>query len=229
MKYLIINGDDFGASRGINRAMLELYELGVLTSASLMIAMPAADDAVKLAKDVPGLGVGLHVMLTSEDGDPLLDFDDAGRCAQAIVSQIESFCESLSELPTHIDAHQNVHRDPRLTPLFKGAAARYGLPLREHSAARYFSSFYGQWDGEPHPEHISVDSLLGMLETELQDGVTELSCHPGYVGDDFHSSYNVERELELRTLSSPRLREFLQANDVQLIGFRDLRSLTHAS
>jgi chitin disaccharide deacetylase len=228
VKYLIVNGDDFGASRGINRAMLELHELGVLTSVSLMIDMPAADDAVTLAKGAPGLGIGLHVMLTSEDGEPLLDFDDAASCSEAIRSQLDAFCASLDEPPTHIDSHQNVHRDARLGPLFEEAASRFDLPLREHSPARYFSSFYGQWDGEPHPEHVSIDSLLRMLESEVREGITELSCHPGYVGDDFVSPYNLERELELQTLSDPRLREFFRAADVKLIDFRNVYTLSHA-
>ena len=80
------------------------------------------------------------------------------------------------------------------------------MPLREHSPVRYFSSFYGQWDGEPHPEQIGIDNLLRMLEIELGGGVLELSCHPGHTGNDFTSPYDGERELEVRTLSDPRLR-----------------------
>jgi predicted glycoside hydrolase/deacetylase ChbG (UPF0249 family) len=225
VKYLIINGDDFGASRGINRAILELYELGVLTSTSLMIGMPATADAVRLAKDAAGLGVGLHVTLTEEDGAALLDFDDAARCSEAIEVQIDAFSAALDRLPTHLDAHQNVQRDPRLTAAFKRAASNYRLPLREHSPVRYFSSFYGQWDGVTHPEQIGIDNLLAMLKTELRDGVTELSCHPGYAGADFASSYDGERELELQTLSDPRLREFVRDNAVKLISFGDVEAV----
>jgi chitin disaccharide deacetylase len=227
VKYLIVNADDFGASRGINRAILDLHELGVVTSASLMTTMPAADDAVKLAKTNSTLGVGLHVTLTDEDAAASVDFDDAASSVAAIQAQIDAFSAKLDRLPTHLDTHQNVHRDPRLTPLFKDIARRYELPLREHSAVRYFSNFYGQWDGDFHPEQISVESLLHMLETELSEGsITELSCHPGYVGADFASPYHSERELELRTLSNPRLREFLQAHAVKLISFRDVRAVT---
>ncbi len=227
MKYLIVNADDFGASRGINRAILELHELGVVTSASLMMKMPAADDAVRLAKASPTLGVGLHVTLTDEDTVPSVDFDDAASCKAAIQAQIEAFSEQFDSLPTHLDTHQNVHRDPRLTPLFKDIARRYELPLREHSAVRYFSNFYGQWDGDFHPEQVGLETLLQMLETELRDGsITELSCHPGYVGADFASPYHSERELELQTLSNPRLREFLRAEGVKLITFRDVQTVT---
>lgn len=45
MRYLIINGDDFGASRGINRSIVELHQLGLLSSTSVMIDMPAAMQA----------------------------------------------------------------------------------------------------------------------------------------------------------------------------------------
>ena len=223
MKYLIVNGDDFGASRGINRGIVELYEKGVLTSTSLMIAMPAAKKAVELARKAPGLGVGLHVALTDEDCAELVDFSDAARCAAEIESQVERFSSLLGRLPTHLDSHQNVHRDERLLPLFVSIAQRYGLPLREHSPVRYFSNFYGQWDGEPHPEHIGVESLLRMLDDELSDGVTELSCHPGYSVPDFESPYDAEREIEIRTLSDARVREYLEARDVTLINFSDLR------
>ncbi len=227
MKYLIVNADDFGASRGINRGILELHESGVVTSASLMMGMPAADHAVKLAKANPALGVGLHVTLTDEDTVASVDFNDAASCKAAIQAQIDAFSAQLGSLPTHLDSHQNVHRDPRLTPLFKDIAMRHGLPLREHSAVRYFSNFYGQWDGDFHPEQIGLESLLQMLETELRDGsITELSCHPGYVGADFASPYHSERELELRTLSNPRLREFLLAGAVKLISFRDVPAVT---
>ena len=45
MKSLIVNGDDFGASQGINLGILEAHEKGILTSASLMVDMPASTDA----------------------------------------------------------------------------------------------------------------------------------------------------------------------------------------
>ena len=46
VKYLIVNADDLGASRGINRAIFELHERGIVTSTSLMIRLPAAAEAV---------------------------------------------------------------------------------------------------------------------------------------------------------------------------------------
>lgn len=232
MKYLIVNGDDFGASHGVNRGIMEVHRRGALTSASLMILMPAAAEAVALAKTAPDLSVGLHVALTNEDTTPTVDFNDARACAGEIERQIGKFCDLMGALPTHLDTHQNVHRDERLRQLFVEAATRYSLPLREHSAVRYFSNFYGQWDEIAHPEHISIESLLHMLRQELRHGITELSCHPGYMGPDFASPYNIEREIEVRTLSDPQFLEFLRDGGVRLINFRDVpvpsKRLAHA-
>lgn len=60
---LIINGDDFGYSKAVNRAIIQAHREGVLTSASLMVNEYAADEAVKLAKANPNLAVGLHLVL----------------------------------------------------------------------------------------------------------------------------------------------------------------------
>ncbi|MBP6821350.1 MAG: hopanoid biosynthesis-associated protein HpnK [Acidobacteria bacterium] len=60
---LIINGDDFGYSEAVNRAIVQAHRKGVLTSASLMVNERAAAEAVELAKANPGLAVGLHLVL----------------------------------------------------------------------------------------------------------------------------------------------------------------------
>lgn len=60
---LIINGDDFGYSDAVNRAIIQAHREGVLTSASLMVNEHAADAAVALAKTHPSLAVGLHLVL----------------------------------------------------------------------------------------------------------------------------------------------------------------------
>jgi len=225
VKYLIVNADDFGASRGINRAIVDLCEGGIVTSASLMIAMPATSEAVRFAERSSKMSIGLHVALTDENAEPLVDFNDPKRSAAVIARQIDIFCDRVGRLPSHLDSHQNVHRDERLLPLFLAAATRHSLPLREHSKARYFSSFYGQWDGEPHPEQIGIENLLSMMRTEINDEFTELSCHPGYCGPDFVSPYDKEREIELQTLSDPRFLEFLRNNSIALTNFREAASL----
>ncbi|MBZ5628348.1 MAG: ChbG/HpnK family deacetylase [Acidobacteriia bacterium] len=63
MKRLIINADDFGLTRGVNRAIVEAHERGVVTSATLMASGSEFDEAVALARRLPRLSVGCHVDL----------------------------------------------------------------------------------------------------------------------------------------------------------------------
>src|SRR5438046_987698 len=64
MKYLIVNADDFGYSARVNAAVEKVHREGVLTSASLMVTEEGREEAVELARQMPGLGVGLHVVTT---------------------------------------------------------------------------------------------------------------------------------------------------------------------
>jgi len=203
-------------SRGINRGIVEAHEAGVLTSTSLLVDGPASEDAVALAGAHPNLAVGLH-----------LELDAAGpeRVAVECERQLARFLELTREAPTHLDSHHDVHRDPRVLPHVLARARRAKVPVRGHSGARHLGKFYGQWGGRTHPEQIGVDGLLRLLDADVHEGVTELSCHPGYVEPGFRSSYVAEREVELRTLCDPRVRDGIRAREIQLIGFRDLPAL----
>ncbi|MCX6887608.1 MAG: hopanoid biosynthesis-associated protein HpnK [Verrucomicrobia bacterium] len=60
---LIVNADDFGRSGSINASVIQAHREGILTTASLMVNEPSCDEAVRLAKANPRLGVGLHLSL----------------------------------------------------------------------------------------------------------------------------------------------------------------------
>jgi hopanoid biosynthesis associated protein HpnK len=60
---LIVNADDFGLSHSVNEAVIRAHREGILTSASLMVNESGFDEAVKIAKENPSLGVGLHLTL----------------------------------------------------------------------------------------------------------------------------------------------------------------------
>jgi hopanoid biosynthesis associated protein HpnK len=60
---LIINADDFGRSVSINAAVIRAHREGVLTTTSLMVNEEGFPEAVRLAKENPRLGVGLHLSL----------------------------------------------------------------------------------------------------------------------------------------------------------------------
>lgn len=60
---LIVNADDFGLSSAVNAAVERAHREGILTTASLMTGGAACEDAVRLATQLPRLGVGLHLTL----------------------------------------------------------------------------------------------------------------------------------------------------------------------
>lgn len=225
MKYLIVNADDFGASHGINRGIIEAHRQGIVTSASLLVTTPWSEEAARLGRAAPELSVGLHINIDGDGREPDLAKSDASRLRAELDRQCRRFEALMGYPPTHLDSHHNVHQDPRRLPYFLDLARQCGVPLRNHGHVRYLSRFYGQWGGKTHLEQVSVDSLLHMLETEIQEGVTELSCHPGYIEPDFSSGYSSERETELETLCSPSIRVALAELQIQLVAFRDVYRL----
>jgi predicted glycoside hydrolase/deacetylase ChbG (UPF0249 family) len=184
--------------------------------------MPATEQAVELANELSSLSIGLHTNFTGEGTPAPVALDDLAGCRRELAAQLERFHELLERPPTHLDAHHNINRLAHLEGLFVEAAAVLGIPMREHSAVRYFPDFYGQWDGETHLEQISTDSLLRMLDQEIGSGITELSCHPGIVDAAFSSPYHREREMELATLCHPAVRSHIERSRIDLISYHDL-------
>jgi chitin disaccharide deacetylase len=209
MRYLIVNADDFGACSGVNRGIVEAHGHGIVTSTSLMVESSGAEEAAGLAAGCPELGVGLHATLDRAT-EPF-------GCYVAVEAQIRRFEDLLGRPPTHLDSHHHVHARAELLPVFRHLGRHHGIPLRGYSPVRWCRRFYGQWEGESHPEQISVRSLILILEQDLVDGVTELSCHPGLPDAALGSTYAAEREQELRTLCDVRVRHFLDRSGVTLI------------
>ena len=152
-KSLIVNADDFGLTRNVNQAIVELHRAGAVTSATLMARGAAFEHAVELAKAHPTLGVGCHVVLT--DGTPvsppqtiptLLGADGrsfraslqeflldvlrgrvkAAELEREIVAQIEEL--QLAGLHvTHLDTHKHTHVLPAVARALLRAAEATGV------------------------------------------------------------------------------------------------------
>ncbi|MBO0888735.1 ChbG/HpnK family deacetylase [Candidatus Bathyarchaeota archaeon] len=223
MKYLIVNGDDFGAGPGINLGVMEAHRSGILTSTSLLVNAKTSEEAAALGRASPNLSVGLHVDLRNELGNVVVG---SHGLRESLHLQFSRFEELMNRPPTHLDSHRNVHLNPRVLPVFLELAKKHGLPLRGHSPVRYFSKFYGQWGGRTHLEQVSVERLASMIETEIGDGVTELSCHPGHIDPNHATTYTIERETELRTLCDQRIREVLSEQAIRLISYHDFAKLS---
>lgn len=222
MKYLIVNADDFGYAPGINRGIIDAHERGIVTSTTMIVNGRAVDEAVALSRSHPELSVGLHVNFTNE-GERLVEFDDPRICRAELRRQFQLFRDLMGRLPTHIDSHQHVHRAPGRRPFFQELASEFNLPLRDERPVTFKGAFYAQWEhGVSDPSKVSLEAITRLVHEEVLEGVSELSCHPGYVDSDFECVYLADRELEVATLCDPRTRKMLEAEGVTLIGYAQL-------
>lgn len=149
---LIVTADDFGASPEVNAAVEKAHLDGILTAASLMVAGDAAADAVDRARRLPGLGVGLHLVLV--EGRPMLPpemipalVDGKGQfrtdmvrtaltifaspsarrqLAAEIEAQFAAFAATGLKLD-HVNAHKHFHLHPTIASTILRAGKRHGM------------------------------------------------------------------------------------------------------
>jgi predicted glycoside hydrolase/deacetylase ChbG (UPF0249 family) len=227
---LIVNADDFGQSPEINAGVIEAYENGIVTSASLMVRWPAAVEAADYGATHPGLSLGLHLDLSEwayqdEQWVPLYEVipetDEAG-VREEIDRQLGRFHELVGRSPTHIDSHQHVHRSQPVAGLLARLGSFLGVPVRDMTPGiTYSGTFYGQdARGYSVPEAVSVDSLVSIV-AGLPTGITELGCHPGGAVGSGATMYGPERAVEVASLCDPRVRIAIDEHAVRLCSFRD--------
>lgn len=152
MKFLIVTGDDFGASVAVNEAMETAHRQGILSTASLMVGAEGAADAVRRARALPDLRVGLHLVLVCGrpvlppgDVPDLVDADGAfstrlvragfsfffrprvrRQLAAEIRAQFERFRATGLALD-HVNAHNHMHLHPTVLGLVLRIGAEYGM------------------------------------------------------------------------------------------------------
>jgi chitin disaccharide deacetylase len=152
LRRLIVTADDFGAALEVNDAVEAAHRDGILTAASLMVAGAAAADAVRRARRMPSLRVGLHLVLVegrpvlpaaavshlvNSDGTLRSDLAALGtliacsaaarrELANEITAQFEAF--QATGLPLdHCNAHKHFHLHPVIGALLTRIGARFGL------------------------------------------------------------------------------------------------------
>lgn len=142
-KYLIVNADDFGASTGINRGIIECHQRGIVTSTSFMTTGKATEEAVALSLANPNLSIGLHFDVWGED-EREFDLSDTVAVRDEFRKQLDDFERLMGRLPTHIDSHRHAHRRPGMMPLFQELVAPLGVPLRDDGQVKFVGGFYAQ-------------------------------------------------------------------------------------
>ena len=149
---VIFNGDDFGLTSGINKGIIQSYQTGLLSSTSLVIGGEAFEEAIFLAKENPGLDIGVHLTLCDEqpvvhDDDHLSTilegsfFPSKEKILYLILtrkidySQVEiEWTKQIEKvlntgiLISHIDGHQYIHLFPGLFSICIRLAVKYRIP-----------------------------------------------------------------------------------------------------
>ncbi len=151
-RYLIVSADDFGLSLEVNEAVERAHRDGILQAASLMVAGPAAADAVRRARALPSLRVGLHVVtvngrpilpaarvpaLVDRDGNLPSDLVEAGvryffnprarrQLEAEIGAQFEAFGVTGLALD-HVNAQNHMHVHPTVASIILKIGRRYGM------------------------------------------------------------------------------------------------------
>jgi hopanoid biosynthesis associated protein HpnK len=152
VKSLVITADDFGAAIEVNEAVERAHRDGILTAASLMVSGAAAADAVRRARAMPSLRVGLHLVLV--EGRPALpaasvpdlvdghgnfrtDMARAGaamfflpkirrQLAAEIEAQFAAF-EATGLALDHVNAHKHFHLHPTIAALIVKIGKAHGV------------------------------------------------------------------------------------------------------
>ncbi|WP_227317741.1 chitin disaccharide deacetylase [Cedecea davisae] len=251
-RLLIINADDFGLSKAQNYGIIEAFHHGVVTSTTAMMNAEAIKHAAGLCARYPGLGVGMHFVLTL--GRPLTEMPvltrgegvlgkwiwemaeqgqlDLAEIRQELESQYQRFIDVFGIEPTHLDSHHHVHMIPEIFPIVAAFANAKGIPLRvdRDAAARDDIALAGVrstegFSSEFYGDAISEELLLESVDASAQrrEKSLEVMCHPSFVDNTLlKSNYCYPRLAELEVLTSSALKYALAERGYRLGTFRDI-------
>lgn len=246
---LVVNADDFGRSSSINEAVVRAHREGILTTASLMVNEPACDEAVRLARENPQLGVGVHLALAEEPiAAGFRFFFKPGMRAQLrkeIRAQLEKFRATGLTLD-HVNSHHHLHMHPTVVGLLLECLREMGIVrarlTREpfwinvrHVAGRRFRNWphaliYAvlarrarRGFREAHIRHPQY--VFGLMQNHVVDEPYLKQLLPVLPEGDSelysHPSMNGFRH-EFDALISPRVRELVERFGIRLIRYQDL-------
>jgi predicted glycoside hydrolase/deacetylase ChbG (UPF0249 family) len=238
----------------------------------------AYDGAVRLAKENPHLGIGIHLCLTEEK--PILTKGEVSsligedgcflKTSSAFILNYllgrVRFIEMQRELDaqvrkglnsgiriTHIDSHGYIHMLPSIFKMVTGLAKKYGILFIRYpnerlidfngNLSRFFICYVlkalcliskqvfrnkvifktDYFYGFLHSGHLSVRYLTEILKT-VDNGVTEIVCHPGVYDEETrrYKYWGYEWEEELRALTSADIKKTIRDLGIELAGFKDI-------
>jgi len=156
---VIINADDFGITPGVNTAIRELVDAGIVTSTTTMANMPFYHEIADLKNRI---GVGVHFNLTvgkpvlnSKKVSTLVGGEGSFQSLRELLSKMkygllsedeveEEFGAQVEQMvalgikPDHIDSHESLLKYPFFMRIMKRVAKRYGImAVRTYSPRKF--------------------------------------------------------------------------------------------
>jgi hopanoid biosynthesis associated protein HpnK len=164
MKRLIVNADDFGFTRGVNRGIVRGFKAGIVTSTTIMANGEAFEEAAELARSNPPLGVGCHLAIVG--GRPVAPASEIGslvdrggalpstltrlvvklargslasdQIAREFRAQVERVKRAGIDI-THVDTHKHSHTHPRVMEALAQVAREFGITRVRNPFERFFT------------------------------------------------------------------------------------------
>ena len=190
-KFLIVTADDFGLHESVNEAVEQASHAGILTAASLMVGAPAAADAIRRARRLPHLRVGLHLVLA--DGRAMLEphlipglADGAGImnsrmfvngvrffASPALRRQLEAeiraqfYAFKMTGLKLdHVNVHKHFHLHPTLLGMLLRIGRDFGVPaVRVPDEPLWFAARSGEWSSSVNA--VLLGPWLALMKRRL--------------------------------------------------------------
>ncbi len=250
MKKIIVRADDLGYSKGVNLGIEESVRNGIIRSVGFMTNMPESRNGYDLIKDLD-VCLGQHTnicvgkplcdpkdipSLVDEKGEfkssktyrsAKEDFVDLDEVILEIEAQYEKFKEITGKEPAYFEGHAVASDN-----FFKGlqiVANRHGLdylgmsfdgtvPFRNQKVRMCMDSVNKEYDPTAFLKQIA--------EAEDEENtIPVMVCHPGYLDAYIlrTSSLLEPRALEVEMATSPKVKQWLEDHDVQLITYDDLK------
>jgi predicted glycoside hydrolase/deacetylase ChbG (UPF0249 family) len=207
---LIINADDFGMSAVFNEVILSLLESNKIYSTTVMInrILPNQQDQVARLIDLSDknkISIGLHIEYSSKNYE------------EQIRSQVVKFSDVFGKLPSHLDIHK-AGDFPDSFHLVAKISSELNIPYRnmgaifEESKTTKEEALFGSVE--------DFQSILNWLKSLKDSETYEILFHPGKYDPDCKSSYNANRERDVKYIG--QILELSQSLNIKIVSFLDL-------
>ena len=229
LKKLIVNADDFGYRKDINKGIIFAHKNGIVKNTTVLTDRDAFEDAVYLSKENPDLKTGLHI-----DLDIFMDIDkdiadlasvsnfkipspDKQQILGSINRQLDKFLNAGLKL-SHLDGHHHVHLHPEILSLIAQKAKELNVPVR------FFEGFYNDHYLAQQMKQILLDLNVkhcphfingwywGNVDENFE--LAELMTHPGF--------NEMWRDFETAKCCDPVLKNYLNNKNIEIITFEDI-------